>query len=221
MAPRTASILTSTAGILGTIALTLYFTAPFHWMPLPPPEASAEQIMTFGKLFHSEVMLDTWLQQAGTILSVIFALALVHLGGGSGTLAGKLTLLASTVITCLSLAEGSFAIGAVQAGNHGHSEAALTCFELTNTFIHIFLLAPSLFLMMGLALIQSTILPKAFIYSAIFLGIGFQILGVLALFFEKALFLVIIILMLQNLWTISTSMILIFSKQVSTDRLQG
>lgn len=213
MTTRRASILTACAGILGTVALTIYFTAPFHWMPLPAPDAGSEQIMTFGRLYHSEIMLDTWLQQAGTVLTVIFSLALVHIAGASGSLGGKLTLLASTVITSLSLAEGTFVLGAVQAGSHGHPEAALTCFELTNTFIHIFLLAPSLFLMMGFAVLGSTILPKAFIYSAILLGICFQILGVLALFFERALFLVIIILMLQNLWTISASIALILRKE--------
>ena len=213
MINRKASLLTACAGILGTMALTIYFTAPFHWMPLPPPNANAEQIMSFGNLYHSEIMLDTWLQQAGTVLSVIFSLALVHFAGVSGNLGGKLTLLAATVITSLSLAEGTFVIGAVQAGSHGHADAALTCFELTNTFIHVFLLAPSLFLMMGFALLGSTIIPKAFIYSAILLGISFQILGVLALFFEKVLLLVIIILMLQNLWTISASIALILRKE--------
>ena len=40
--------------------------------------------------------------------------------------------------------EGSFALGAMQAVDNGPLDAALTCYELTNTFIHIFLLAPVL-----------------------------------------------------------------------------
>lgn len=204
---------TSACGLLGTIALTLYFSAPFNWMPLPPPTATTTQIFEFGKQYHTAILVDTWLQQIGTILSVIFALALVHLAGTSTTLAGKLTLLTSTVIMSLSLAEGTFVLDAVQAGDNGHREAALTCFELTNVFIHIFLLAPSLFLMLGFALKRTAILPNFFIVSAIVLGVLFQTLGVIALFDNKFLLLVIGILMLQNLWTIATSVTLLVRRK--------
>ena len=182
-------------------------------MPLPPPTATASDIVAFGNSYHTTILIDTWLQQIGTILSVVFALALVHLAGTSQTLAGKLTLLTSTVIVSLSLAEGTFALGAVQAGNNGHADAALTCFDLTNVFIHIFLLAPSLFLMLGLALRRTVLLPKVFVVMAIISGILFQTLGVIALFNEKALVIVIGILMLQNLWTIAASVTLLVRKK--------
>ncbi|HEY0579192.1 MAG TPA: hypothetical protein VGC75_00655 [Candidatus Nitrosocosmicus sp.] len=201
--------MTSLCGLLGTIALTLYFSAPFNWMPLPPLTATPEQIFEFGNKYHTAILIDTWLQQFGTILSIIFALSLVQLAGTSQTLAGRLTLLTSTVITSLSLAEGTFAIGAAQAGQNGHLEAALTCFELTNVFIHIFLLAPSLFLMLGFALKGTDVLPKFFITIAIILGTLFQLLGVIALFYNKLLLIVIGILMLQNLWTIAAAFILL------------
>jgi hypothetical protein len=183
-------------------------------MPLPPPNATATQVFEFGLKYHSIILLDTWLQQFGTILSVIFALGLVNLAGTASTLAGKLTLLASAIITCLSLAEGTFALGALQSGDNGHLEAALTCYELTNTFIHIFLLAPSLFLMLGFALRKSIVLPKIFICSAIILGILFQSLGVIALFNNKFILVVIFVLMLQNLWTIAASIVLFRGKKV-------
>jgi hypothetical protein len=206
-------ILTAVCGLLGTIALTLYFSAPFNFMPLPPPNATVEQVMLFGKTYHTTILLDTWLQQFGTILSVIFAIGLVHVAGTGSTLAGKLTLLTSGVITCLSLAEGTFALGALQSGGNGHLDAALTCFELTNVFIHIFLLAPSLFLMMGLALRGTSILPHAFTVMAIALGILFQMLGVAALFDNKLLLAVIVILMVQNLWTAAVSITLLVRKR--------
>src|SRR5215469_10194700 len=129
---KSSIVLISLCGLLGTIALTIYFSAPFNWMPLPPPNATSAQIFDFSKKYHTEILLDTWLQQFGTILSVIFALALVQLAGTSKTLAGRLTSLSCTVITSLSLAEGTFALGALQSGDNGHLDAALTCFELTN-----------------------------------------------------------------------------------------
>ena len=209
-------ILISFCGLLGTIALAFYFTAPFTWMPLPPVNATADQVIEFGNKYHTAILVDTWLQQFGTILSVIFALSLVWLSGNFQTLAGKLTLLVSTVITSLSLAEGTFALGALQAGENGHSQAALTCFELTNVFVHIFLLAPSLFLMLGFALKGSTVLPKFFINSAIVLGVLFQALGVVSLFNNQFLIPVIIDLNLQNIWTISASIILLTRTKVAS-----
>ena len=205
-------VLTSLCGLAGTIALTLYFTAPFTWMPLPPETATATEILEFGKHYHVAILVDTWLQQFGTILSVVFALALVHLGQRSTTLAGRLTLLACTVIVSLSLAEGTFVLGSVQSGNNGNTESMLTCFQLTYVFIHIFLLAPSLFLMMGFALKGSALLPKLFISAAIFLGIVFQSLGVVALFDNRFIVVVIGVLMLQNLWTVSAAIALLTSR---------
>ena len=207
-------ILTAACGLTGTIALTTYFSAPFNFLPLPPPNATAIQVFEFGAKYHSIILLDTWLQQFGTILTVIFILALVHLAGASATLAGKLTLLAAAVVTCLSLAEGTFTIGAVQSGDNRHLDSALTCYELTNTFVHIFLLAPSLFLMMGFALKNTIILPNIFIWSAIILGMLFQCLGVIALFFNQFILVVIGVLMLQNAWTIAVSITLLIRKQI-------
>ncbi len=205
--------LTALCGVLGTIALTLYFTAPFISLPLPPPNATAAQMLTFGKTYHTTILFDTWLQQIGTLLSVIFSLALVHLAGASGKLAGKLTLLTAGVITSLSLAEGTFVLGAVYSGDNGHLESSITCYELSNVFIHIFLLAPSLFLMTGLALRKTSVLPKAFIIIAIALGVLFQTLGVIGLFNNQAVLAVIVVLMLQNVWTIAASVALLVRKK--------
>ena len=198
--------------LIETAALTIYFSAPYNWLPLPPINATATQMFIFGHTYHTAILIDTWLQQFGTILTVVFVLALVQFAGTSQTLAGRLTLLVCTVITSLSLAEGSFALGAMQAVDNGHLDAALTCYELTNTFIHIFLLAPSLFLVLGFALRNSTVLPKIFIWSAIVLGICFQSLGIIALFDNKFIVVVIGILMLQNLWTIIASVTLVIRK---------
>ena len=202
-------VLIALCGFIGTVALTLYFSAPFNWMPLPPPDATAEQIFVFGKKYHTAVLIDTWLQQFGTILSVIFALALVQMAGTSRTLAGRLTLLASTVIVSLSLAEGTFALTALQAGDNGHRDAAVTCYELTNSFVHIFLLAPSLFFVMGFAIRNTRPLPEIFARTAIILGIFFQILGAIVLFDDNFILIVIAVLMLQNIWTVSASIFLL------------
>jgi hypothetical protein len=212
MSIRTAYVLTGLCGILGTIALAIYFSAPFWLMPLPPANAAIEQVMNFGIKYHNVILWDTWLQQIGSFLSILFVLALVHLAGASDKFAGRLALLVSGVIMALSLAEGTFELSAVYAGENGHLESALTAFDLTNVFVHVFLLAPSLFLVMGLALRGTTLLPKGFAYSAIYLGVFFQILGVIGLFNARALLLVIMLLNLQNIWTLLVSVILLIKR---------
>ena len=67
--------------------------------------------------------------------------------------------------------------------------------------------------MLGLALRRTVILPKFFVDMAIILGILFQTLGVIALFNEKVLVIVIGILMLQNLWTIAASITLLIGEK--------
>jgi len=49
-------VLTSLCGLIGTIALTLYFSTPFNWMPLPPPNATIAQIFVFGNKYHTAIL---------------------------------------------------------------------------------------------------------------------------------------------------------------------
>jgi hypothetical protein len=212
MSTKTAYILTGLCGILGTVALVIYFSAPFWLMPLPPPNCTAEQVMAFGTRYHDIIIWDTWLQQIGSLLSIIFVLSLVHLAGASNKFAGRLTLLVCGVIMALSLAEGTFAFAALQAGDNGQPEAALTCLDLTTVFIHIFLIAPSLFLVMGFALLSTPLLSKTFVYIAIGLGIVFQVLGFAGLFSTTAVLMVIFVLNAQNIWTLVVSATLLFKR---------
>jgi hypothetical protein len=210
MSERLSRRLTALCGILGTISLLIYFSAPFWLMPLPPPNTSVEQLIIFGKQYHDLILFDTWLQQIGSLLSVIFVLALIHLAGASEKFLGKLTLLVSGLILALSLAEGTFALATIQAGENEQPQAMLTCFGLTNVFIHIFLIAPSLFLVMGGALTGTRLLPRIFVNLAMLLGLLFQILGFVGLFNKTAILWVIFILMAQNIWTLAASIALIW-----------
>ncbi len=47
--------LTSLCELLGTVALTLYFSAPFNWIPLPPPNATTIQMFVFGHTYHTAI----------------------------------------------------------------------------------------------------------------------------------------------------------------------
>ncbi|MGH2458884.1 MAG: hypothetical protein ACRDIY_08450 [Chloroflexota bacterium] len=201
--------LVAIVGILGTGALVVYYSAPFWMFPLPPDNATAAQVVTFGARYHDVILLDTWLQAIGALLSVVFALALVHLAGAEDRFAGRLTLLVGGAVLILALVEGAFALGALQAGANGHPEAALTCLDVYRVFVHVFLIAPSLFLVMGIALLDTRLLPPAFSYLAVGLGIVFQVLGVAGLFSSAALLAVIVVLKAQDFWTVAAAVALV------------
>ncbi len=212
MSGRSFRIFIAVCGVLGTAALMLYFTAPFTFMPLPPPDTTIDALMQFGSKYRTAILFDTWLQQAGSFLSVIFVLGLIHLARAFEKFAAKLTLVAATVIMCLSLAEGTFALSATYAGDYHHYQSSLAAFDLTNVFVHIFLLAPSLFLMMGITLLNTNILSRFLIIAAIVLGCLFQMLGVIGLFNNYAVIAVIFVLILQNIWTIISAVSLLTRK---------
>ena len=199
-------LLIALCGILGSVALGIYFSVPF---PLPPANATTAQINQFATQYHDAILFDAWLQAVGSLLTVVFAVALVHLAGASNRLAGKLTLLVATIVLGLGLTDATFTIGAVQASANGHFESAVACYDLTNVFVHVFLIAPSLFLVMGAALLGTPLLPRWFSYLALADGIAFQVLGFIGLFNSIAVSLVILLLIAQVLWTVAAAVILL------------
>ncbi|MGH2411247.1 MAG: hypothetical protein ACRDGS_12875 [Chloroflexota bacterium] len=205
--PARAAWLTALAGVLGTAALGVYYSTVL--VPLPADNATAAQVVAFGLHYRIPILIDVALQAGGSALSVIFALALIHLAGAAHRLAGRLVVMTGAVVLGLALAEGTFALGVVQAAANGHPQAALACFDLTNVFIHIFLLAPSLFLLLGLALWKTTILPGLYAPLALILGLAFQTLGLVGLFKTAAVSLVIVILLVQEVWTIAAALALV------------
>ena len=69
-------ILVSICGLLGVIALGIYYSVPF---PLPAPGASLDKLDFLVNHFHRVILLDSWLQGMGSALCVIFFLGLIHL----------------------------------------------------------------------------------------------------------------------------------------------
>jgi hypothetical protein len=64
MSLRTFRTLTGISGILGVIALGMYYSVP---LPLPP-NAGIQEIMDFGAHFHNRILLDAWFQAIGSFL---------------------------------------------------------------------------------------------------------------------------------------------------------
>ena len=208
MPSRRSRILMGLCGIFGVAALAYYYSVPF---PLPPPNASSDQVVAFGTRYHDAILLDTWLQAIGSLLTVTFAVALVHFAGATNRFAGWMTLLASSLTLAVALSEGMFAIAAAQAAVLGHAETALASIDLTNVFVYIFLMvpAPTFFLSLGAVLLGSQVLPRMFGYLALALGGAFAILGLVGLFSASAIAFSIVLLIGQELWIVAAAIALI------------
>ncbi len=211
MSPRRARLLTALCGILGTIMLGLYFgIGAGVGLATLPPEATQEQILTMATKYHDLWYLGTWLQGTGTLLSVIFFLALVQQAGAASKLAGMLTLLGSAVLLGVVLIEGVFTIDLAQAAADGHQAASVTSFDLMSVFSHIYPIAPApvIFLALGTILLGARVLPRGFGYVALGLGVVFAIAGLVGLFTTPLL--TLIPLALQGIWIVVAAITMLF-----------
>jgi hypothetical protein len=204
MSARTFSVFAAVAGILGPVTLV----ASFFINPAPPVDASAAELIQFAHRHHHTIVLGGWLQGMGSLLIVIFSLALVHRAGAINWFSGWMTLLASSVILMVSLVEITFYLGGVQGAESGDLASGLASDNLRKAVQHVFLIAPALLLPLGLVVLYSRLLPRLFAYLALALGAALQTLGLVGLF--KALQPVIdFVLIVQALWFIAAAIALV------------
>jgi hypothetical protein len=71
------------------------------------------------------------------------------------------------------------------------------------------LIAPSLYLMLGFALLGTRLLPAAFAPTALILGIVVQVLGFAGLFSDRLVLVVIGFLLAQEVWAVAAAVALL------------
>jgi hypothetical protein len=165
-------------GIFGAIALV----SSFIMNPAPPAEFTVPQLRDFAVQHHNAIVFGAWLQGMGSLLLVLFAIALVHLAGATHQFAGWVTLLAGATILMVSLVEITFYLGAVQAAEAGDLTSGTVSNALIKAVQHVFLIAPALLLPLGAVLLGAQILPRVFAYVALAIGATLQIFGLVGLF---------------------------------------
>ena len=204
MATRAPHRLIALCGIIGPVILVLSFVIN----PAPPADYSIPQLRDFAQQHHNGIVMGGWLQGIGSLLIVLFAIGLVHLAGAASRLAGWITLLAGTTILAVSLMEVTFYLGAVQATQSGDTASALASNNLIRAVQHVFLIAPALLLPLGFVLLTSTVLPRAFAYVALALGVTLQILGLLGLL-NLLQPLIDALLIVQSAWFVAAAVALL------------
>ncbi len=209
MSTRLAYILTALCGILATIASAIYY--PDLIAPPPPVyNATIAQVTAFATQYHDAQLLNSWLQATGSFLTVVFFLALIHLAGSAARFAARLTLLVGAIIMAVVLNEDVFQNNVVLATVNGHPATALTSLDFTGAFVHVFPIAPSLILMLGIALLGTHLLPRVFSYLALILGIGAEILGLAGIFSASAVTVYVFFTGFgQFLWILAVAIVLI------------
>jgi len=149
--------------------------AGFAVNPGPPPGSTVAQLTAFGSAHQTTVLLGGWLQITGTLLCLLFALALTQRAGAAGTFAGQLTLFGSVVLTGVGLAEFSGYALAVSGDP--------TVVRVASQFIpavqhgYAMVAAPLVFLPLGAVILGSGVLPRVLGYIALILGTVFAVLG--------------------------------------------
>lgn len=210
MSSGSARFAAALCGILGFASLGIYYSVPF---PLPPPNATLDQLIGDLRGYQNTIFFDAWLLTTGSLLQVVFTISLVYLAGAANRFWGMFTLLASAAILSVSLFDAAFTVAAVEAAANGHPATSLVCFDLTNSMRHVFLLAPSIFLPVGAVLVNSRLLPRVLAYSAVALGTLFELLGLATFFSRTAEAAIIGVLIGQELWMLAGSIALALSNR--------
>jgi len=111
MSAQLSRVLIALSGILGTVLLGLYFGVGFSTgLAQLSSAATQTQVVSVATQYHTLWYLGTWLQATGSLLSVVFFLALVQKSGATARLAGLLTTVGSAVLLAVVLIEGVFTI---------------------------------------------------------------------------------------------------------------
>ena len=207
MSERRLRVVAALSGIVGPIALAVYFAAPAltSW---PYAGASAAFLTSYANSHQILFFAGAWFQVTGTLLSLIFFLAIVQLAGAASRLPGLVVIVASSALLGLVLVEAALLMEVPLAAANGDSAAVMTTFGLSNgVFARVFPLAPAsaTYLGLGAVILGSAVLHRWFGYVAVGLGLVFEAAGILALFTVAGLILAILLSITQELWIVGAA----------------
>jgi hypothetical protein len=204
MSSQLTRILAAICGVAGTVILI----GSFMINPAPPPGATISQLADFANQHSFTIILGGWMQGMGSLLTVLFAIALVHIAGATNRFAGWVTLLSGSALLMVSLTEVAFYLAAVQAARDGDAALGSISNSLIQAVQHVFLVAPALLLPLGVVILGSSVLPRLFGYVALVLGTVLQALGLVGLFTPLQA-LIDVLLIVQGVWFIAAAVALV------------
>lgn len=197
--------LSALVGLLGPVMIGVSYAINFG-----PPEAhpTAAQLMAFGAANHSQIVTGSWLQAVGSVLTIAFALAIVHLAGAASRYAGWLTFFGGLILVTTSLIETIFYL---VAANATQGTTGLISLDLISAVQHLYFMvaAPAVFLPLGAVILTSRPLPHIFGYLAILLGAVFALVGIVGLYTPLQTTVGNILASVQGVWWLAAAVTLL------------
>lgn len=212
---KSAVRLTGALGVAGTLLLAAYFTAP-AFLGWPFAGESAARLAAYSLDHQSLFYGGAWLQSTGTLLTVIFFLALVRMTGAANNLLATLIPVMAASLLSIVLVESAFMVAVPMAASAGDTATVATAFALSNgVFVRVFPLAPAsaTYIALGLALLSSGPIHRGFGYSAIVLGAVFELGGIAAVFSNATLIALAVLAAGQAVWVAAAAAALCRSAQ--------
>jgi hypothetical protein len=205
----------SACGIAGAVMLAAYFAAPVFASPLARVVYGAHpttaQVVAAGRRYHELLYAGCWLQATGALLAVVFFLALADMSSGTRSLAGKITQLGAAALLAVVLAETACTFTWASSAVNGQAASSRASFDLMSAAIRVFPIvpAPAIYLPVGVLLLRTAILPRAFARLAVALGAAFVIAGLLGALLPAAAAATAALSGLQVLWIIAAAVALL------------
>ncbi len=189
-------------GIAGPVALTAYFLAPalLNW---PYAGAPAAQLTTYAMNHQALFFAGAWFQITGTLLCVVFFMALIRRAKATGTIGGLLAVNASACLLAVVVVEGALLVAVPMAASAGDSATVLTTFDLSNgVFVRVFPVAPAsaTYVSLGAVILSSGALHRVYGLAAVALGIAFELAGAAAIFNSVVLIAIAVLAAAQAIW---------------------
>jgi hypothetical protein len=199
---RLTTRLAAACGLAGTLALAAYFLAPAvtGW---PYAGASPAYITTYALEHQSLFYAGAWLQSTGALLCVVFFLYLVRASREGQVLVQSIVVVTATSLLAIVLVESALLVAVPMAASAGDAATVATTFALSNgVFVRVFPLAPSsaTYIALGVALFDRSPLRRGFAYSALSVGVAFELAGAAAIFTGAALIPLAVLAAGQALW---------------------
>ena len=194
-------------GLFGPLLLVAYFVAPFL-LSWPLAGGTPAQLTAYALNHQTTFYAGAWLQTTGTLLCVVFFVALVRLARLESSLAGMLVLVGSACLLTVVVIESALMVAVPIAAADGDAATVSTTFTLVNgVFSRVFPLAPSsaTYIALGLVLLSSDVIHRWFGYAALGIGLAFEIAGAGAVFVGAFATVLTVLAVGQAIWVISAA----------------
>jgi hypothetical protein len=168
--------------------------------PGPSTSDTTPQLVAYGLNHQTALTVGGWLQVTGTVLTVIFAISIVVIARQTNSLQGVLVFLGSAILVAINLSE----LTAYKVLSTGHVSTVRAAVDVISgvQLGYSIVAAPVIFGALGYLVLETEILPEAFGYTALVLGLIFWICGLVTVVTSIQGF-INVLSVVQGLWWLS------------------